>query len=165
MYKQKEKGVILNQFLRSSRCPPPLWYGIRSGFSVCDSVWWENMRIKSGLPRSMPNADQCRSKFWHWSQCRLRDISDQCHDFDRHWSALISIGHWSGESCNIPLLFNKKQPFVYYGVQRALAVPNGLISGQGGITTPDSQTEMHASTPWINMRPGYHKRLQSVYVG
>ncbi len=42
----------------------------------------------------MPNADQCRSKFWHWSQCRsvpinaLRGISDRCHDFDRHWSAL-----------------------------------------------------------------------------
>ncbi len=29
----------------------------------------------SGLPRSMPNADQCRSKSWHWSQCRSIPIN------------------------------------------------------------------------------------------
>ncbi len=68
----------------------------------------------SGLPRSMPNADQCRSQSWHWSEMSLnadhcRNWSaligidrhwDQCQDFDRHWSALIGIGHWSRESCN-----------------------------------------------------------------
>ncbi len=42
-------------------------------------------------PRSMPNADQWWSKYWHWSQFRwlaLRGISDQCHGFDWHWSGL-----------------------------------------------------------------------------
>ncbi len=56
--------------------------------------------------RSMPiNSDQCRligiERNWseligidrQWSA--LRDISDQCHDFDRHWLALVGIGHWS----------------------------------------------------------------------
>ena len=30
---------------------------------------------KTGLPWSMPNADQCRSKLWHWSQCRSIPIN------------------------------------------------------------------------------------------
>ncbi len=52
--------------------------------------------LMSGLARSMPNADQCRSKSWHWSEMPL----------NRHWSELIDIGinariligidrHWS----------------------------------------------------------------------
>ena len=51
-----------------------------------------------GLPRSLPNANQYRSKLRYWSQCRslrilidqqwsaLRGISYQCQDFDWHWS-------------------------------------------------------------------------------
>ena len=86
----------------------------------------------AGLPRSMPNADQCRSKRWHGSQCwsilinavqfpsALMKIDrhwEELVGIDRHWlamigierhfgsmpwfwSALISIGHWSRESCN-----------------------------------------------------------------
>ena len=30
--------------------------------------------ILTGLPRSMPNADQRRSKFWHWSQCQIATL-------------------------------------------------------------------------------------------
>ena len=69
----------------------------------------------TGLPLSMPNANQCRSKFWHWSQCRSMSINsdqsqsfNQCQSIDRqwsaligidwHWSALIRIGHWLRES-------------------------------------------------------------------
>ncbi len=64
------------------------------------------IQLNSGLPRSMPNADQnsgidpnvdhFRSMLinssqliridWQWSA--LRGIWDQCHDFDQHWSAL-----------------------------------------------------------------------------
>ena len=68
--------------------------------------------LNTGLPwsiMSMPNADQCRSKSWHWSEMPLNgDWSaliridrhwDQCQNFDLHWLALIGIGHWSGESC------------------------------------------------------------------
>ncbi len=53
------------------------------------------------------NVDQCRSKFWHWSQCRsipidrqwsaLRGIADQCHDL--HWEAL-GIDRGSPDICN-----------------------------------------------------------------
>ncbi len=46
----------------------------------------------TGLPRSMPNVDQFRSMPINSSQCRL--IGN-----DRHWEALIGIGHWLGESC------------------------------------------------------------------
>ncbi len=74
--------------------------------------WWYKL-IYTGLPRSMPNAinaNQCWSKFWHWSQCRSIPINaDQCRSMigiERHfgsmpwfWSALIGIGHWSDESC------------------------------------------------------------------
>ena len=94
----------------------------------------------------MPNADQCRSKFWHWSQCRsipinadqflsmpirhwstliciernwsefigidrqwsaLRDISDQCYDFDRHW-ALI------GGVLKLILYQNPEKPYYFF---------------------------------------------------
>ncbi len=57
----------------------------------------------------MPNVDQCRSKFRNWSQCQSIPINaNQYHDFDRHWSALIGIGHWSGESC----IYNDNYRFV-----------------------------------------------------
>ncbi len=84
-------------------------------------VWIRQFRTPS--INAQLNADQCRLKIWHWSQCRSIPINaDQfrsipldavqhwsamisierhfglCHDFDRHWSALIGIGHWSGES-------------------------------------------------------------------
>ncbi len=35
--------------------------------------------LLSGLPRSMPNTDQCRTEFWHWFQCWSIPInSSQC---------------------------------------------------------------------------------------
>ncbi len=75
----------------------------------------------TGLPRSMPNADQCRSKSWHWSEmplnanhCRSMPINsdqflsmpinanlaligiernwEELIGIDRHWSELIDIG-------------------------------------------------------------------------
>ncbi len=60
----------------------------------------------TGLPRSMPNADQCPSKFWHWSQCRSIPINGNQFwsiplnftDTDaliRHWEELIGNDqHW-----------------------------------------------------------------------
>ncbi len=73
------------------------------------------LKILALIPMSI-NSDQCRSKFWHnvltvftnvllmpwsgidrhWEELigidrnwsAVRGISDQCHDFDRHWSAL-----------------------------------------------------------------------------
>ncbi len=67
---------------------------------------------RSGLPRSMPNADQCRLKFWHGSQMSINSnwsplIGNDRHweafqinamiliGIDWHWLALIGIGHWS----------------------------------------------------------------------
>ncbi len=59
--------------------------------SAWDSATWPAHRI-TGLPLSMPNADKCRSKFWHWSQCRSIPIdSSQLIGIDRHWSAMIGI--------------------------------------------------------------------------
>ncbi len=75
----------------------------------------------SRLPWSMPNADQCRSKFWNWSQCRSILInadqflsislnSDQCRSMPdqaeliQHWSALIDnvlLMPWSGIDRNL----------------------------------------------------------------
>ncbi len=86
--------------------------------------WWAFFysQQKSGLPGSMANADQCQSKFWHWSeyrsmsinadQCQIKQIGidhhweafwiNQCHDY-WHWSALIDVGHWLRESWNMHL--------------------------------------------------------------
>ncbi len=67
----------------------------------------------SGLPQSLPNADQCRSKLQYWSQCRSIPIIadqflsipinfDQCRHWsefrgiDRQWSAMISNGRHFG---------------------------------------------------------------------
>ena len=55
---------------------------------------------------------QCRSKFWHWSQCRSIPINadrflSESIGIERRfesmpwfWLALIGIGHWSKESCD-----------------------------------------------------------------
>ncbi len=77
--------------------------------TVCASggfLWWQSYDVASqntGLAQSMPNADQC------WS------ISDRCHYFDRHWSALgidrssleniVHFQPWSQFFLLYPLLF------------------------------------------------------------
>ncbi len=73
----------------------------------------------TGLPRSMPNADQCRSKFWHWSQCR---------SIDRHWSALIGNDrHWETFRINAMILI---------GIDRHWALTGGvLIVNESPLTT------------------------------
>ena len=78
----------------------------------CRCFWFlsPSSILFSGLPRSMPNADQnpgidpkylsmptianqCQlignDRYWSW---------DQCHNFNRHWWTLIGIGQWSRES-------------------------------------------------------------------
>ncbi len=48
---------------------------------------------------SLPiNTDQCRSMTINDDQCRINSAWDQCQNSDRHWSALIGIGHWSRKS-------------------------------------------------------------------
>ena len=39
----------------------------------------------TGLPPSMPIADQCQSKFWHWSQCRSMIGTE------RHWALIEGV--------------------------------------------------------------------------
>ncbi len=63
-----------------------------------------NCMLYAGLPRSMHNADKCRSKFWHWSQFRSIPINvllmpwsgidrnwEELRGIDRHWLAMIGI--------------------------------------------------------------------------
>ncbi len=52
------------------------------------------------LPRSMPNVDQCQSKFWHWSETPLN--ANHC------WS--VGTGQWSRESC----IYDQLQNFDLY---------------------------------------------------
>ncbi len=52
------------------------------------------MLLMTGIPWSMPNADQYRSKFLHWSQCRSMPISANQFwsiPLNRHWEELIGI--------------------------------------------------------------------------
>ncbi len=47
---------------------------------------------KTFLPRSMPNADQCRSKSWHWSELPLN--ADHCRSIpiiDWHWALIEGV--------------------------------------------------------------------------
>ncbi len=61
--------------------------------------------------------DQCPMPIgidWHW---------DQCHDFDRHWSALISMSinsdlHWEAFRINA---------MIYIGIDRHLAMIEGVL--------------------------------------
>ena len=84
---------------------------------VCDiiecMVGTDIRRHPSGLPGSLPNADQCRSN------CGIYPNADHCWSIplnlalirnDLHWEVfrinvriLISIGHWSRESWSIQL--------------------------------------------------------------
>ena len=95
----------------------------------------------SGLPRSMPNANQCRSKLWQWSRCWSIQInadinSDKCQikqnwsGIDWHWqfllifcwcldSALIGIDrHWGALWINAMILI---------GIDRHLALIEGVL--------------------------------------
>ncbi len=45
----------------------------------------------SGLPWSMPNADQCRSKFLHWSQCQSIQINAQFRSMPFNFDQFRSI--------------------------------------------------------------------------
>ncbi len=82
-------------------------------------LWPDNIWLKitpnglyTGLPWSMPNANQCQWKFWHWSQFKFLSISingrssridlalmfywcldPACRGIDRNWSALIGNDH------------------------------------------------------------------------
>ncbi len=67
-----------------------------SSLLVFEELWTTCTR----LPRSMPNADQCRPKFWHWSQCWSIPIG-----IDRHWEELIGNDrHWEALWINAMIL-------------------------------------------------------------
>ncbi len=69
-----------------------------NAYAVCSGcVKWQESTVQS-----MPDADQCQSKFWHWSQCFGNDWHLKAFRINAtiflFWLALIGIRHWSGES-------------------------------------------------------------------
>ncbi len=60
------------------------WFGWYSSLT-----YYHNLNEKAGLPWSMSNADQCRSKSWHWSKIILN--WEELIGNDRYWSPLGSM--------------------------------------------------------------------------
>ncbi len=89
----KENYVPLKAF----KAPSIQFYWLSFQYIGLHDLQW------SRLPRSLPNADQCRSKFWHWSRCRSIPTNADRHlkafrinamilnGVDQHW-------HWLRES-------------------------------------------------------------------
>ncbi len=67
--------------------------------------------ILTGLPQSMPDVDQCQSKFWHWSQCRSILINA-----DQFLSILINADQCQKPSRkNLHHLDTLSDTFVWWG--------------------------------------------------